>query len=271
MRRLRCSPHAPTQVCRASGLCAVPSDDLGPALAPWRLRQNDIVDVDDQSVVSAGGCPRASCALVCRCALSESSASSCAGAIFSQVTATEHIKGVDAETGLVSRRRSEKTLSSGPPNGQRSPLWLATLRRYLAFVAAGNFVWEILQLPGFADWRQGSWRWLAFIVAIGTVGDVLIAATCLVLGLTVLGDEDWPEESASYWRVAIAACAFGFVYTPTANGVMRWCFCTGLIPRLMPVMPGLGVGVFPLLQWILIPAVAFYCARKFPATWRATS
>lgn len=148
---------------------------------------------------------------------------------------------------------------------------MATLRRYLVFVAGGNFVWEILQLPGFADWRQGSWRWLAFIVAIGTAGDVLIAATSLVLGLTVLGDEEWPERSASYWRVAIAACAFGLVYTAYSEWrhavVLRhWTYSA-----LMPVVPGLGMGVFPLLQWILIPAVAFYCARKFPATWRATS
>jgi hypothetical protein len=162
-------------------------------------------------------------------------------------------------------RRTEKTLSADAINGRASPPWLATLRRYLLLVVAGNFVWEILQLPGFADWGAGSWRWLAFIVVIGTAGDFLIAVASLVLALIVFGDERWPVARASYWRVATAASGFGLVYTAYSEWrhavVLRhWTYSA-----LMPVVPGLGVGVFPLLQWILVPAAAFYCvARKFP-------
>jgi hypothetical protein len=47
--------------------------------------------------------------------------------------------------------------------------WLAVVQRYLLLVAAGNPAWEILQLPGFADWRD-DWSRLAFIVVIGTAG-----------------------------------------------------------------------------------------------------
>jgi hypothetical protein len=139
--------------------------------------------------------------------------------------------------------------------------WLATLRRYLIFVLAVNFIWEILQLPAFADWREGDWRWIIFIVAIGTAGDVLIAATSLILGLVVFGDEQWPEQNASYWRVATAASVFGLSYTTYSEWrhavVLRhWTYSA-----LMPVVPWLGVGVFPLLQWILISPAAFYYAR----------
>jgi hypothetical protein len=135
---------------------------------------------------------------------------------------------------------------------------LSALRRYLLLVLTGNFVWEILQLPGFADWQEGSWSWLAFIV---TAGDILIATTSLVLGLIVFGDEQWPAARGSYWRVATAASAFGFVYTTYSEWrhavVLRhWTYSA-----LMPVVPGLGVGLLPLLQWILIPAAAFYCTH----------
>jgi hypothetical protein len=136
------------------------------------------------------------------------------------------------------------------------------LRHYLIFVLAVNFVWEILQLPAFAYWRERGWRWIAFIVAIGTAGDIVIAATSLVLGLVVFDDEQWPERTASYWRVAIAASVFGPSYTTYSEWrhavVLRhWSYSA-----LMPVVPGLGIGVFPLLQWILIPPTAFYYARR---------
>ncbi len=166
-------------------------------------------------------------------------------------------------------RGSQKTASPGSISARARLPWLSALRRYLVVVAAGNLVWEILQLPAFADWRQGGWGWLAFIVMIGAAGDVLIAATSLVLGLVVFGDEEWPERRASYWRVAVTAGALGVSYTVYSEWrhavVLRhWTYSA-----LMPVVPGLGVGVFPLLQWILIPAVAFYCARAgFPAAAR---
>jgi hypothetical protein len=162
---------------------------------------------------------------------------------------------------LVFGHRTEQTPPPGSIDGLARPLWLAALRRYLLMVVAGNLVWEILQLPGFADWREGGWSWLAFIVAIGTAGDLLIATTSLVLGLIVFGDEQWPAGRTSYWRVAMAAGAFGVVYTTYSEWrhavVLRhWTYSA-----LMPVVPGLGVGVFPLLQWIVIPGTAFYLVQ----------
>jgi hypothetical protein len=154
---------------------------------------------------------------------------------------------------LVFSHRSEQTPSSISITRPAVAPWLLTLRRYLLMVLGANFVWEILQLPGFADWRQGSWSWLAFIVMIGTAGDVLIAATSLILGLVVFGDDEWPRRRASYGRVAIVASVLGVGYTAYSEWrhavVLRhWTYSA-----LMPVVPWLGVGVFPLLQWILIP------------------
>ncbi|MGH7779390.1 MAG: hypothetical protein ACREQR_06155 [Candidatus Binataceae bacterium] len=162
---------------------------------------------------------------------------------------------------MVFSHRSEGTPSPASITKQAVTLWLATLRRYLFFVLDANFVWEILQLPTFADWREGGWRWLTFIVAIGTAGDVAIAATSLVFGLVVFGDERWPAMDASYWRVAVAASVFGLGYTTYSEWRHAVVLRDWTYSALMPVVPGLGVGVFPLLQWILIPAAAFYYAR----------
>jgi hypothetical protein len=135
------------------------------------------------------------------------------------------------------------------------------LRRYMLVVAAGNFLWEMLQLPAFADWREGSWSWLAFIVAIGTAGDILIAATSLLLGLAAFGNRHWPEDSASYWRAAVAAALLGLGYTAYSEWRHAVVLRYWRYSALMPVVPHLGIGVLPLLQWMLIPAAAFCYAR----------
>ncbi|MGH7986563.1 MAG: hypothetical protein ACREQX_09810 [Candidatus Binataceae bacterium] len=152
----------------------------------------------------------------------------------------------------------------------RSDSWLGVLRRYLLLVAAASFLWEICQLPGFADWRNGSWGWLAFIAIIGTVGDVLIAATALALALVCFGDDRWPERRSSYWRVAAMAWVLGLVYTAHSEWRNAVVLHTWTYSSLMPVLPVLGIGLFPLLQWILIPAAIFYYMRlKIPRVKRA--
>jgi hypothetical protein len=142
------------------------------------------------------------------------------------------------------------------------PPWLEILRRYLLFIAIGNILWEFVQLPGFADWSEAGWSWVVFIAVLGTAGDILIAATCLVLVLVAIGDESWPLRRSSYWRVAALATLAGIAYTTYSEWrhavVLRhWTYSA-----LMPVVPGLGVGLLPLLQWLLIPPVAFFCAIR---------
>jgi hypothetical protein len=129
-------------------------------------------------------------------------------------------------------------------------------------IAAGNFVWEIFQLPAFADWREGGWSWLAFIVTAGTAGDLLIAGTSLALSLLAFGNRHWPEDSASYWRVAVAAGLLGLCYTAYSEWGHAVLLRYWRYSALMPVVPGLGIGVFPLLQWIVIPAWAFCWVRR---------
>lgn len=46
--------------------------------------------------------------------------------------------------------------------------------------------------------------------------------------------------------------------------------CTGgdlliAASALMPVLPGLGTGVSPLLQWAIVPWIALWCARRASA------
>jgi hypothetical protein len=139
------------------------------------------------------------------------------------------------------------------------------MRRYLLFIAIGNILWEFAQLPAFADWSEASWSWLVFIIVLGTAGDILIAATCLILALVAIGDKTWPLSRSSYWRVGALATLAGIAYTTYSEWrhavvLHHWKYSAS-----MPVVPVLGVGLFPLLQWMLVPPAAFFCAgRKLP-------
>ena len=139
-------------------------------------------------------------------------------------------------------------------------LWLRVLRRYLLFIALGNMLWELMQMPGFADWNEASWKWIAFIVVMGTLGVILIAATSLVLVLVIIGDESWPAQRSSYWRVAALATLAGVAYTTYSEWRHAVVLHHWRYSARMPLVPIFGVGLFPLLQWILIPPIAFLCA-----------
>ena len=109
--------------------------------------------------------------------------------------------------------------------------WLSTLRAYLAVSAAAHLVWEILQLPLYTIWTTGTARQMAFAVLHCTGGDVLTAALLIGVGYTIYSE--WLNTgSRASWA------------------------CSGL----MPVVPGLGTGLSPILQWLVVPTAALRVA-----------
>jgi len=154
------------------------------------------------------------------------------------------------------------TFSSDTVDDRRTvrgdPAWLTALRRYLLFIAVGNILWECVQLPCFTLWSRVGWNWFIFVPVLGTVGDILIAATSLVLALVLIGDDNWPLRRASYWRVAALATLQGIAYTAYSEWRHAVVLHHWTYSALMPVVPKLGVGLFPLLQWMLIPPLAFF-------------
>src|SRR5207253_1773377 len=140
--------------------------------------------------------------------------------------------------------------------------WLSALRAYLGVMLVGNLAWEILQLPLYTIWTTGSVREKAFAIGHCTLGDLVIAVSALMLALILAGDHTWPQ--GRFWPTAILAILFGAGYTVFSewlNVVVRasWAYS-----EWMPVMRLFGqeIGLSPLLQWIIVPAVAFACVRR---------
>lgn len=154
---------------------------------------------------------------------------------------------------------SDDSLIEHPTEPHITP-WLSTLRRYLLFILGGMFIWEILHLPLYTIWREGTASELVFAVVHCTGGDVLIALSSLVLALMLLGTRDWPSHR--YLPVAALTIAFGISYTIFSewlNIVVResWAYSD-----LMPIIPLIDTGLSPVTQWIVVPLIGFWWARR---------
>ena len=139
--------------------------------------------------------------------------------------------------------------------------WLGMIRVYLASSVVLHLGWELLQLPLYTIWRTGTRGEIAFAVVHCTAGDLMIASLTLLVALVVLGGKAWPAESMGAVVVTAMALGAGYtVYSEWVNTVVRksWAYTD-----LMPVVPVLGTGLAPLLQWLIVPSIAFALAMRF--------
>jgi len=133
--------------------------------------------------------------------------------------------------------------------------------RYLPWLAVLNLVWEIAQLPLYTIWNDGSRTEIAFAVLHCTLGDILIGMAALALALTLT----WGRALAD-WRwsgIAMLLVLLGVSYTLFSEwlntSLFRWTY-SALMPTLK--LGGIEIGISPLAQWLVIPLLALYFARR---------
>ena len=135
---------------------------------------------------------------------------------------------------------------------------LQALGRYLAIAIVANLVWESLQLPLYTLWTTGTRREQAFAVLHCTVGDAMIAGLSLLTARALFARATWPRTGVA--RVYAASLAFGVVYTIFSEWLNTSVRGSWAYSDLMPVVPGIGTGLAPLLQWLLVPTLAQWIA-----------
>jgi hypothetical protein len=134
----------------------------------------------------------------------------------------------------------------------------SAIMRYLSVMAAGNLVWEIAHVPLYTLWQTGTGGEIAYVVLHCTLGDVLIAATTLGLALALVG-RGWPAHRVLPVTLLTIICAVAYtVFSEWLNISVRgaWAY-----RDIMPTLPPFGTGPTPVLQWIIVPALAFRFAR----------
>ena len=137
---------------------------------------------------------------------------------------------------------------------------LATVLRYGVASALGHLVWETLQLPLYTIWYDGTAGQIAYAVLHCTGGDLLIAGATLLAAVSMFG-RGWPAEQTAFRNVAIAAIVFGIGYTVFSEWLNVHVRAAWTYSPLMPLLPPLGTGLSPVLQWIAVPVAGFAWAR----------
>ena len=134
--------------------------------------------------------------------------------------------------------------------------------RYLPWLAALNLAWELAQLPLYTIWREQSAGYVAFAVAHCTAGDLLIGTASLALAL--IAARAGPLARWRWIRIALIATAAGAAYTLLSEwintSVRRGWEYSALMPTFE--LGGFVMGLSPLAQWLVVPPLALYFARR---------
>ena len=128
--------------------------------------------------------------------------------------------------------------------------WLA---RAIGLATIGHFLWEAAQLPLYTLWRTGTRREIAFALIHCTGGDILITTVTLAAATALARVSAGAPSAGAWFFTAIALGAAYTVFSEWLNVEIRrsWSYAAS-----MPVVPFLGTGLTPLLQWLIVPGLS---------------
>lgn len=122
-----------------------------------------------------------------------------------------------------------------------------------------NYVWEVAQAPLYAG--QGSLPEYAVHCIVPSLGDSIIVLAIFGIGLLVLRRWDWADRPGipGYALMLVSGFAIAVAIEWGALHILdRWQYAAS-----MPQLPGLGVGISPVLQMLMLPPIVF----KISAWW----
>lgn len=125
-----------------------------------------------------------------------------------------------------------------------------------------NYPWEFLQAPLFDRMADAS-HWQASIAcSLATVGDAVIMLVAYWVVSAYYGDRGWiivPRTAQISLFVAVGATVTVAIERLVLEGlwIQEWRYSPS-----MPVLPGIGVGLSPVLQWLLLPPLVIWFARR---------
>ena len=132
----------------------------------------------------------------------------------------------------------------------RMGLWSA-----LAFVL--NLAWEIAQVRLYTLWADTDRARVAWALVHCTLGDVLIALAMFALASIVLRRVDWPASSP--WTGSTIVVTGALLYTAWSEWYNVYRAGNWGYTESMPLL--VGIGLAPLLQWLLLPPLTLWAYR----------
>ena len=121
-----------------------------------------------------------------------------------------------------------------------------------------NYVWEMLQMPFFEGmYFSDPNAWLSCLQA--SIGDVFITVFIFLLGRLIFSSWSWPHSpgAAKVTYLVLIGAVVAVTIEIVALKAGRWSYSS-----LMPVVPGIGVGIVPIVQLIVLPYLAYVLAFR---------
>ena len=123
-----------------------------------------------------------------------------------------------------------------------------------------NWIWEMVQMAAYAEMAGRPWLDTVGTCTLAALGDVAITLGVYSGGALAMRDLGW--AATGRWPVFAAAALLGavcaFVFERIALAAGRWSYTDR-----MPIVPVLGVGLWPLLQLTLLVPLAFWLASRW--------
>lgn len=123
-----------------------------------------------------------------------------------------------------------------------------------------NFVWEMWQIPFFVALSSGPhWDGVAACTQ-ATFGDAAISLVAFWSVAAFARSRRWilAPSATQIWSFVLVGVVTTIAFEALATGVLeRWSYSPS-----MPTLPILGTGLFPLLQWILLPPLTIWFVRR---------
>lgn len=138
--------------------------------------------------------------------------------------------------------------------------WIAL--RYLRWLAVLMLAWEAAQVRLYTLWTEAPGPYIAFSILHCTLGDVLIGAAALMLALIAGGEGAFPHWR--WRRIALLTAFAGAGYTLFSEWMNITILRSWTYAPSMPTLElaGFELGLTPLAQWLVVPPLALYVARK---------
>lgn len=134
----------------------------------------------------------------------------------------------------------------------QSSTW-RTLAAIYVIAVVFNMVWELAQAPlyiGMNDFRQSWW-----VCLLATLGDGLLLLLIFAVGWLVLRRRDWfvrPGVRGYALMIATGLMIAVSIELAAVNVMGRWEYT-----KQMPLVPGLGIGLTPIAQMLVLPPLIF--------------
>jgi len=129
--------------------------------------------------------------------------------------------------------------------------------KILLFGFGFSLAWELLQSPFYADTFEAPWDTIIYNRIHCSVGDVMILLSAFWI-VALMWGRSWMSRAA--WAPFVGFLVIGLAYTAFSENrnveVLRsWAYS-----EWMPVI--WGIGLSPLLQWIVVPAAVVKVVRN---------